>query len=233
VGGGFAGSSSSLNLMNRSVDIMLAMAYHLSSYQITGLPDWAGRAMYNLQAKSDSAADEKLAALTKEQAELEQQHMLQALLADRFNLKTHWETREGPVYDLVVAKGGPKLHAGGSVPPSADELRRFGDANIPEMYPRNGTRGQEWVGHECPIAPLAGTLGALMGSKVIDKTGLTGTYDFDLQYSRARDKEREGDPTIWPSIPDAVEDQLGLKLEPAKGLVTVLVIDHIERPSEN
>jgi uncharacterized protein (TIGR03435 family) len=233
VGGGFASpSSSSLDLMNQSISNMLAMAYRLSTYQITGLPDWTGRAMFNVQAKSDSVANEKLAKLTEEQVELEQQHMMQALLADRFNLKAHWETREGPVYDLVVAKDGLKLHAGGSMPPSADELKKFGDRKIPEMYPRmDRQRGAEWIGHDCPIAPLAEILGSLMRTRVIDNTGLTGTYDFDLQYSRAR--STDNDPMIWPPIPRAVEDELGLKLQPAKGPVQTLVIDHIERPSEN
>jgi len=234
VGGGFAGNSSSLNMMNNSISNMLAMAYHLSMYQIVGLPDWTGRAMYNVQAKSDSVADEKLASLTKEQAELERQHMMQALLADRFNLKAHWETREGPVYDLIVAKRGSKMHSGGSLPPSTDELKRFGDRKIPELYQRgDGRRGYEWVGHDCHVASLAGILGALMRTRVIDKTGLTGTYDFDLQYSQSSGRDREADPMIWPSVPDSVEDELGLKLEPAKGPVQVLVIDHIEKPSEN
>ena len=234
VGGGFAGRTSSLNLTNDSVENMLSMAYGISSsYQVKGLPDW-GRAMFNVQAKADSAADEKLATLTMEQLGLERQHMLQALMADRFNLKAHWEAREGPVYNLVVGKGGPKMKAGGLAPPSADELKQFGDRKIPEMYPRgDGKRGYELIGHECHVASLLGMLGALMRTRVIDKTGLTGTYDFDLQYSQARGREREQDPQIWPSITDAVEDQLGLKLESAKGPVQVLVVDHIDRPSEN
>jgi uncharacterized protein (TIGR03435 family) len=234
VGGGFAAHSSSLNMMNNSIGNMLALAYGLSSYQITGLPDWTGRAMYNVQAKADHDADEKLAGLTREQMGLERQHMMQDLMADRFNLKTHWETREGPVYNLVVAKGGLKMRAGGAVPPSADELKNFGDNKIPELYARgDGSRGYEFVGHECHIAPLTLVLGSLMRTNVIDKTGLTGTYDFDMQYSQANRRERDEDPRIWPQITDAVEDQLGLKLEPAKGPVQVLVVDHIEKPSEN
>jgi len=233
VGGGFAGSSSSLNLSNQSISNMLAMAYHVSIYQITGLPDW-GHAFYNVQAKSDSVADDKLATLSKEQAELERQHMMQALLADRFNLKTHWETREGPVYDLVVAKRGSMLHAGGSLPPSADELKSFGDRKIPEMYQHgDGRRGYELIGHDCHITTLVGMLGSLMRTRVIDKTGLTATYDFDLQYNQSSGRDRDADPTIWPSVPDAVEDELGLKLEPSKGSVQMLVIDHIEKPSPN
>jgi uncharacterized protein (TIGR03435 family) len=65
--------------------------------------------LFNVQAKSDSAADQRLAQLTKDQEKMEQQHMLQTLVGDRFKLKIHWETREGPTYDLVVAKKGPKM----------------------------------------------------------------------------------------------------------------------------
>ncbi len=137
-------------------------------------------------------------------------------------------------YNLVVAKGGQKMHAGGSQPLSADEVKSFGDRKIPEVYQHgDGKRGYEFIGHECHIATLTSILGSMMSAKVIDKTGLSGTYDFDMQYSQAREKERDQDPTIWPQITDAVEDQLGLKLESTKGPIQVLVVDHIDRPSEN
>lgn len=190
--------------------------------------------MYNVQAKSDDPANEKLATLTSEQLRLEQQHMMQALLADRFNLKTHWDTREASVYNLVVAKSGPKMRAGGSMPPSAEELKGFGGRKIPELHQHgNGKRGYEFIGHECHMASLTGILGMLMTTDVIDQTGLASTYDFDLQYSSASDEQREADPTLWPHVPEAVEEQLGLKLNHAKGVVKVLVVDHIDHPSLN
>jgi uncharacterized protein (TIGR03435 family) len=234
VGGGFAGKSSSLKMTNNSIRNMLALAYGLSVYQLQGLPDWTSRAMYNVQAKSDDATDEKLAILSREQARLEQQHMMQALLADRFNLKTHWETHDGLVYNLVVAKGGPKMQAGGSLAPSAEELKGFGDRKMPEIHQRgNGKRGYEFIGHDCHMTSLTGILGMLMANDVIDKTGLTGTYDFDLQYSQAPDTQREEDLTIWPQVTDAIAEQLGLKLERGKGPVKTLVVDHIDQPSQN
>jgi uncharacterized protein (TIGR03435 family) len=79
---------------------------------------------------------------------------------------------------------------------------------------------------------LANTLTSSMGEPVVDKTGLTGTYDFDLQY-RGRGPDASDDPTVWPPLLTAVPDQLGLKLQPAKGQNKFLVIDHIERPSAN
>jgi uncharacterized protein (TIGR03435 family) len=234
VGGGFAGNSSSLKMTNNSISNMLALAYGLSSRQLQGLPDWTQRAMYNVQAKSDDATDQKLATLTRKQAKLEQQHMMQALLADRFNLKTHWETREGLVYNLVAAKGGPKMQAGGSRSPSAEELKGLGDRKMPEIHQRgNDKRGYEFIGHDCHMTSLTGILGMLMANDVIDKTGLTGAYDFDLQYSQASDARREEDPTIWPPVTDAIQEQLGLKLERAKGPVKKLIVDHIDEPSHN
>jgi len=234
VGGGFAGNSTSLNMTNSSISSMLSLAFGLSSHQLQGLPDWTNRVTYNVQAKSDSAANEKLATLIPEQVKLEQEHMMQALLADRFNLKTHWETREGSGYKLVVAKSGPKMHVGGSLPPSAEELKSFGDRKIPEIHQGgSGKRGYEFIGHNCRMASLTGILGLLMGTEITDKTGLTGTYDFDLRYSQASEAQREEDPTIWPEITDAVEEQLGLKLEYAKGLIKMLVVDHIDPPSQN
>ena len=234
VGGGFAGNSSVLRMTNNSISNMLGMAYGLSWYQLQGLPDWTHHAMYNVQAKSDDAADAKLATLTKEQARLEQQHMMQTLLAERFNLKTHWETREGLVYNLVVAKGGPRMQAGGSLPPSAEELKGFGERKMPEIHQRgNGQRGYEFIGHDCHMTSLTQVFASLMSNDVIDKTGLTGTYDFDLQYSQASEEQREQDPAIWPQVTEAVERQLGLKLERAKGPSKKLVVDEIDQPSQN
>ncbi len=160
--------------------------------------------------------------------------MLQSLLADRFKLKAHWETRELPVYNLVVAKSGMKMKPAGSIPLSPEESNAMASGKFLEVHQRgNGVRGYELVGRRAHSAFLAQFLGFLMGTDVIDKTGLNGTYDFDLQYSQVSDERREADPTIWPPVPDAVQDQLGLTLEHAKAPVKMLVVDHIEPPSEN
>ena len=97
--------------------------------------------MFVIEAKGDSEADAKMAALTKEQQWAEQQHMFQALLEERFKLKTHWETKEGDVYNLVVAKGGPKLGVAGSMPPSADELKIIGGPSGTDAPPE-----ERWAG---------------------------------------------------------------------------------------
>jgi len=182
--GGFAAHTSDFRVTNWSFLNLIISAYGVQHYQVVGLPNsWA---MFNVQAKADATADEKLAKLSKEDERLEQQHMLQALLADRFKLKTHWETREGSVFNLVVAKNGPKMLAG------------------------------------------------QFGRTVLDKTGLTGTYDFKLSYFGTRPEDRgDGDTNPRPMLDGAIQSELGLKVEPAKGPIQVLVVDHIEKPSEN
>ena len=136
VGGGFTGRTSALRLSNDTILDMLVKAYGLSSQNISGLPAWTADATYDVQAKSDEATDKRLASLTDEQVALEQQHMLQVLLAERFNLKAHWSTRELPTYNLVLAKGGTKVHKGGSMPQSEEDLKRFDGTKHPEIYQR-------------------------------------------------------------------------------------------------
>ena len=121
--GQFVPHTTMLRVINWEIENLISYAYGANGYQIVGAPKWPWPTMFVIEAKGDSEADAKMAALTEEQQRAEQQHMLQALLEERFKLKTHWETKEGDVYNLVVAKGGPKLGAEGSMPPSADELK--------------------------------------------------------------------------------------------------------------
>ena len=225
--------SSLVRLTNYDVSNLFAFAYRVDRFQLIGLPEWTNRSYFNVEAKSDESADQRLAKLSDEQARLEKQHMLQVLLAERFKLKVHWETREGSVYDLVIAKSGSKLHPGGSIPLTPDEVHNFGDRKIPALYQRgNGIKGYEYICHSCGLQSVAQALTGQMGQPVIDKTNLTGTYDFVLQY-RGRGPDASDDPTVWPPLLTAVPDQLGLKMQPAKGPQQFLVIDHMERPSEN
>ncbi|MFT4113065.1 TIGR03435 family protein [Silvibacterium sp.] len=234
VGGNFTGNSGTWNLTNNNVGNLLGWAYGVSSHQLEGVPAWADHSYYNVEAKCDPATDAKLAALTPKEREMERQHMIQALLADHFNLKAHWETREASVFYLTAIRSGSKMHPGGSMPPSSEELKNFGGHPIPEIYQRgDGKRGYEYIGHGAHMAMLASDPQLALGTDVIDRTGLTGTYDFDLQYGPSNDAERAEDPDLWPPIPEAIEEQLGLKLERAKGSVRMLVVDHIDRLSEN
>jgi uncharacterized protein (TIGR03435 family) len=233
VGGGFnPNNSGNLILTNFDMPNLLALAYGVERNQIVDL-----RAdihdMYVVEAKLDDTDNQKLAKLTSVQIDLEHAHMLQTLLADRFHLKAHWEDRPGETYDLVVAKPG-KLSAT-VVPPTAEELKDFGDHPIPPLYQSgDGVRGYEYIAHAASAADIASMLTMQFGKPVNDKTNLTGKYYFDLKYHNLFPDDRgNDDPNVWPPLDTAIHDQLGLKIIPSHGNVHVLVIDHIEPLTEN
>jgi uncharacterized protein (TIGR03435 family) len=170
--------------------------------------------------------------------------MLQALLADRFKLSIHRETKELPVYALVAAKNGPKLQEA-----KADATYPNGIKG-PDGVARGGMMrigGGEVTGQGLPIANLTRMLSQQLGRTVIDKTGLTGKYDFTLQWTPDESqgpmfKGADGAPpggnpappeSSGPSLFTAIQEQLGLKLESQKGPVEIIVIDHVEKPSQN
>ena len=232
--GRFVPQTTNLRLLNWRIESLISYAYGVDEYQVTGAPKWPWPTVFVIEAKSDSEADAKLAALPREQQGAEQRHMLHALLEERFRLKTHWETKEGDTYNLVVAKGGPKLGEHGSLPPTADELKNFGDHPVPTIYQKNDGRGYDFIGHGCPISQLVSMLTLQFGRPVNDKTGLTGKYDFVLAYRGRWDRDRKDDDTDpMPPMDRALQEQLGLKVEGVKGPVKVLVVDHVEKPSEN
>jgi len=241
VGGGFTPQGSShVRLMNNDLQNLVMRAYPVEGYQLEGFPRDLSGAKFDVVAMADSAADERLAKLTKEQVRLEQEHMFQVLLADRFKLRVHWETREGDIYNLVVAKGGPKLGAAGSMPWTTAEKQWMGvgDDGEPNVFPIheqcNGRGRCDFFGHSCGMDQLAESLTGPFGRPVHDKTGLAGKYDFRLMYRGILEIDRPADSTIpVPTLDRAVEDELGLKLDKAKGPVRFLVIDHIEKPTEN
>ena len=235
VSGHFVPHTTTLIVTNWSIENLISYAYGVDLYQIVGRPKWPWPTLFVIEARGDSEANAKMAALTEEQQSAEQQHMLQALLKERFKLKTHWETKEGDVYNLVVAKGGPKLHVEGSMPASADELKIFGeDRPVPALRQKNDGQGYDFIAHGCSMDQWVGMLTAQFGRPVMDKTGLTGKYDFILKYRGRWDRDRSADdvdPT--PPMDRALQEELGLKVEAAKGPVKIMVIDHIDKPSEN
>jgi uncharacterized protein (TIGR03435 family) len=233
IGGDMKPETGNVRILNFDLENLLSLAYGADRRRIVGLPHWTFPTMFNIEAKSDSEAQAKLATLTKEQQHMEQQHMLQALLADRFKLQAHWETRDGPTYNLVVAKPGRMQESKGA-PPSDAELKRFGDHPIPTLYQRKDDRGFDFVAHGASMLEIVRVLQGQMGRPVTDKTGLTGKYDFVLKYNAATADQRKADDTD-PTLPldEAIQDELGLKLESTKGTMQVLVLDHIEKPTEN
>jgi uncharacterized protein (TIGR03435 family) len=201
----------------------------LHGQQVYGAPDWLQVDRYDFEAKvaaSDLTAYHKLSGV-------ERDIMLHAVFEDRLKLKDHKEVRELPIYALVIAKGGPKFNE--APPEKAEELKPPpGSIHVGEglFLIRDETPGERHViGQGAPIDGLVnGFLSYARGIDrlVVNKTGLTGKYDFTLNW-RSSDQA----DTTAPSIFTAIQEQLGLKLESTKGPVEVLVIDHIERPTEN
>jgi uncharacterized protein (TIGR03435 family) len=195
--------------------LIILYAYNLKNYQLDvpkSLPQ-AYDTMYDIAARAEGDG-------TPTQDDFRQ--MLQSLLADRFKLRFHREMREMPVYALVVAKGGPKLKE------SAPDAESMGRMTV------NGRNYQASI----PKANMDDVVRAIANSfidrPVLDKTGLTGTFDLKLTYTPDIASNRKGDPDPNDiSIFTAVQEQLGLKLEPTKALVEILVVDHIEKPTEN
>jgi uncharacterized protein (TIGR03435 family) len=220
--------SSRFEVTNLPVKTLLQIAYGFDA-PVAGLPDWTTNTYYTIQARSDDAADARLARLTDNEVRLEKRNALRVLLADRLGLKTHLETRNTSIYNLVVDKGGVKMQA---VPPSAPAADgEAPPAPRPTDVQAHGSRqGLEFVGTNASMRAICGVLSSMVEAPVVDKTGLTGTYNYTLQFER---DWSGSNPDSWPSIFTAVEEQLGLKLEAVHESVPNLVVDHIAKPTEN
>ena len=215
---------------------MLGHSLPLPASQVVGGPDWINSEGYDSQVKARANTDPKQWWL-----------MWQTLLADRFKLKLHRETRELPIYNLTVVKSGPKLppakEAGCvSFPPGTKPRYVPGKVDCGYVSGPFGryTKGLLHIeGRKVHMADLTRELALILDRPISDKTGFAG--EFDLKLSFTPDGALTGmppgyggpaDPTL-PNIVAALEEQLGLKLVPAKGPVEVLVIDHAERPTGN
>jgi uncharacterized protein (TIGR03435 family) len=203
-------------VQNMPLKIILSLAYRIPARQITGAPDWLDTQPYDIEARTDHPYS------------LDDLHtMLRNLLADRFNLKFHTETKQGPVYALTVDKSGLKMKPNGTGQ----------DLAIPITFGKNG----DYIGTRVPMQYLCWWLGGQLQSDqrpVIDNTALTSSYDFTLSFMPQLPPGAAKDnlpPDIQdrPSIFDALKQQLGLKLEPQTGPVDYYVIDHIDKPSAN
>jgi uncharacterized protein (TIGR03435 family) len=226
--------SSNFRVTSFSAMDLITMAYRIQRFQISDAPDWAYSTRFDIQAKSDSSVEEALAKLSDHQAQLEKRHMLQTLLSDRFQLKTHRGTKELPAFELTVMKNGSKLQETKVDPTSSEESTDAAHPKMPSLYQRgDGDRGYEFVAHGASMESIVEMLEEQFQTTVLDKTGLTGNYDFTLQYNDAVTNHSTDDDTAWPPLIKAIQERLGLKLQSTKAPVSILVIDHIEKPSEN
>lgn len=206
-----------------SVHRMMATVYRVAPGQIVGMPSWADSEPYDVEAKAEQRG-------SREQLE----GMFRRLLADRFKLQFHSETRQLPLYELTVDRGGSKL----KINDTADEFSGRIGPNL--MKPGNpGLPGMTGAGVK--MLAFCWSLAQILQRPVVDKTGLKAYYDFKLEYASAlpgsptpapdgidRPPQLEG-----PSIFSALREQLGLRLDARKGPVEIIVIDHIEKPASN
>jgi uncharacterized protein (TIGR03435 family) len=212
--------------------------------QIEGTPDWLKDELYDVVAKVDQA---DLANWQKpEMRQTMLRAMLQAMLAERCKVVVHYESREALVYDLVIARGGPKFKQAETVD-TAELRRKYPEGGMMRFTGTMAVRGPDRTQfYAISMGLLANTiLSSLADRPVVDKTGLPGYYDVALPSSALRRSPPPPPPvTSQPldalsppredeSIFTALPAALGLRLEPAKGRVETLVIDHVEQPSEN
>jgi uncharacterized protein (TIGR03435 family) len=206
---------------NTNVNDLIALSYGLHAKQIIGGPDWFGTDLYDIEGKPDSEGfpnDKQI------------KTMLQKLLAERFKLTFHHDKRELSVYVMSVASGGPKMTASGPDIRTSFHLRGLGDLVATSM---TMTDFAHWM--------QAG----IMDKPVVDQTGLSGRYDFELKWTPDESQYAQfrgtgavvpaptNDPNAPPGLYTAIQEQLGLKMEPAKLSDDVIVIDYAEKPSEN
>ncbi len=226
-----------------SLQVLMQYAYGVQAFQVVDAAGWLQPGRYEIEAKADGHA-------TRNQMFL----MLRSLLEDRFQLKTHVETRDLPVYALVAARGGLKLpppKEGACVNSPADAPVEWagGRMAVPgELQPAKGLCGSAGVhlersgprieGGKIAMPELVRMLSGVLDRSVIDKTGFTGLFDLQLDFvadetTPVLPPPPPGSDMPGPSISQALRDQLGLRLESTKGPVEVIVVDHAERPSGN
>jgi len=233
-------------MTNFSLRQLILSAYGVQDYQISGDPPWLGSGHYDIQAKAQGHISVKQM----------EGPMLRTLLEDRFKLTLHRETRQLPVYELTVVKGGLKLQGskeGACTPYSADSPPPASAPGAPRPifcgFPRLGAAGlnRTLEGAGVSMAELASSLSrSELRRTVIDRTGLTGAFDVHLKWivdapagvagpglSDGSGAALPPENLTGPSIFTALQEELGLKLESTKGPVEVLVIDRVEKPSAN
>jgi uncharacterized protein (TIGR03435 family) len=223
-----------------TLQVLMQYAYGVQPFQLVGGPRWLASDHYEIEARADTPAN-------RDQIF----RMLQSLLEDRFQLKTHRETKELPVFALVSNRGGFRLPAprdGACVDSPADAAAEWvggGRMAAPgELPPAKGRCGSAIVsvggmrGGQIAMPELVRTLSMILGRRVVDKTGFTALFDVQLDFvpdetTPAMPPPPPGSVTSGVSLAQALEQQLGLRLESTTGPVDVIVVDQAERPSAN
>ena len=202
---------------------MVQDAYGVRAPQIVGAPEWMRSATWQIEGKIEPPDDD--AKMTDEAARAawsaRRIERIRGMLADRFGFRCHTETQQMPVYNLVVAKGGPKIE------PAA------GAADVADYAIHDSRSQMRIVAHVIDMALVTKVLSDSLGRPVIDRTGLTGKYKMDVSWAKEGRVASDAAVDNGASIFTAVQEQLGLRLEAAKGPVQVIVIDSVEKPDGN
>lgn len=241
-------SGGRFTVTNVNLKILVAFAYNVQGFGISGGPAWMGSDGYDVTARAEAS-----------NLDMNQyKSMLQALLRDRFKLAVHKEAKQAPVYALLPAKGGPKLppsdpggcvRSGPNLPPPrlSSPLARAPGEPAPVTCGTFFTGPSSLDARSMSMAQLANTLSIMVGRPALDKTELSGTFDIHLEFApegtalgnRPLNNQPEpdaagnSDASGLPSIFTALQQTLGLRLESQTGTTDVLVIDHVERPDPN
>lgn len=196
----------SLTIRGASLRVCIQWAYDIAPFQIEG-PAWLTDAGFDIVAKAGDAADDDHMRL-----------MLRKLLADRFSLKAHSERKEMQVYELTLAKGGPKFHESSTTGPS--------------VFSNQGKGAL--VAERVSMSDLAEKISEPLGRPVMDATGLTGRYDIHIDASAYLASAGNGQMDVMSLLFNALQQQLGVRLESRKDTPEILVIDSVEKtPTEN
>jgi uncharacterized protein (TIGR03435 family) len=213
-------SGNRVTMHNTQLAMVIAFAYRIAnpSWQVTGnvqLPD--GWNFYDIEAiVGGDVRDDQLP------------RMFQTLLEDRFKLKVHRETREMTAYDLVVAKGGPKLKPAGPDGEITLDGQPIEPGNSLSAYGADG--GTHLLGKSASMERLVYALSGRLHAPVLDRTGLTGPFDYNIVFSREDSPSDTGGP---PALNTALQEEMGIRLEKTKSPVEIIVVDHVEMPSAN
>jgi uncharacterized protein (TIGR03435 family) len=204
-----------LSATNVTLRSLITFAYDIRDHQLIGGPAWLDKDRYDVVAKPPRPAEGAAEPTGFQEVFLLIRTRVQALLADRFKLVVHTETREMPVYALVVGKNGPHLEVS-----KGENMQITGSTGV--LRCKN-----------IPMKDFAErALANRMGRTVLDKTGLTGAYDFEIKYAEDRGAAATADVS-GPDFLTAMQEQLGLKLEQQKGPVPVIVVDRAEKADSN
>jgi uncharacterized protein (TIGR03435 family) len=215
--------SSLFQVTNFTARDLIMIAYGVSNFTVSGGASWIGSTRFDIRAKADSSVDDALAKLSDREAAQEKQHMIQLLLKERFNLKVHQEVKPRVAYELSVGKGGAKFAAATSKPDEMD------DPHNGEVVSKNDSRSFGLVGHAAPIKALCDSLADPLRGPVADKTGLADKYNFTLRYGGIWDTQPNSQ---WPILITAIREQLGLDIRTIKLPSSILVVDSIDKPSQ-